>query len=268
MIISFKTLQRLAFTLEAQPEMTVLELKAKIEEAHGKDFPVGSQKLIYLGKILADEDKLSTYNIDEKKFVVVMITRQPPPPPPATEVPPPRLKTDKIQPAKQEPKQESKQNADQSTSSSTPKAASAPSQPERQDNSQLPVAERLDILSHQPQFRQLQHLVQQNPHLLGSTIETLSETNPDLYNFIASHPDAFVSALNQSVLERNGAEYTDLPSPPQTVLSQLDNITDRDIEAIDRLKELGFSEDMATQAYMACNKDEELAANLLFQMDQ
>ena len=77
MKLTFKTLQQQTFSIEMDAEKTVLDLKQRVEEEKGKDkFPVKEMKLIYAGKILADEKPLSEYNIDEKTgFIVVMITK-------------------------------------------------------------------------------------------------------------------------------------------------------------------------------------------------
>lgn len=59
------------------------DLKQKIEEDKGKDYPVGGQKLIYAGKILEDKSRLTDCQIEDGKFIVVMVTK----PKPATATP-------------------------------------------------------------------------------------------------------------------------------------------------------------------------------------
>ncbi|XP_077862716.1 UV excision repair protein RAD23 homolog B-like [Saccoglossus kowalevskii] len=76
MLITLKTLQQQTFKVEIEPTKTVKDLKAKVEEVRGKDgFPAAGQKLIYAGRILADDKLISDYNMSEENFVVVMVTK-------------------------------------------------------------------------------------------------------------------------------------------------------------------------------------------------
>lgn len=71
--ITIKTLQQKQFKVDAEPTETVAQLKEKIEQANGS--AVAQQKLIYSGKILADDKVLGDLNIKEKDFLVLMVAK-------------------------------------------------------------------------------------------------------------------------------------------------------------------------------------------------
>jgi UV excision repair protein RAD23 len=112
----------------------------------------------------------------------------------------------------------------------------------------------LDFLRNNPQFQQLRQVVQQQPQMLEPILQQVAAGNPQLAQLINQHPEQFVQLLAE------GAD-DDAPLPPG---SQAIQVTEEEREAIERLCRLGFERDLAIQAYFACDKNEELAANFLF----
>jgi len=75
---------------------------------------------------------------------------------------------------------------------------------------------------------------------------------------IASNPDQFLQLLGEEADD-------DVPLPPG---AQAISVTEEERDAIERLCRLGFERDQAIQAYFACDKDEMLAANFLFDQSE
>lgn len=329
MLVTLKTLQQLSFQIEIDPEETVKALKLKIEVEKGKEYAADNQRLIYAGKILLDDNKLSTYNIDEKKFIVIMVTK----PKTAENVPPSTSAPESGESASTE-----SGDGKGKTPAEEPTKAPATVEPER---TAVTAAEPLEVLEvpvdldfestvqsimdmgynrqqveqalrasfnnreraveylitgipeellqeqeaeegsdedplaflrDQPQFQQMRAVIQQNPNLLNAVLQQIGQTNPALLQAISQHQQAFVRMLNEPVNPSSGgaaaaapasleaaAELQQPPQQPQNVIQ----VSPQDKEAIERLKALGFPEHMVIQAYFACEKNENLAANFL-----
>ncbi|KAI0883374.1 UV excision repair protein Rad23 [Annulohypoxylon maeteangense] len=112
----------------------------------------------------------------------------------------------------------------------------------------------LDWLRNNAQFQQLRQVVQQQPQMLEPILQQLGAGNPQLAQLISSNPDQFLQLLGEA-----GDDDAPLPPGAQTIA-----VTEEERDAIERLCRLGFDRDAAIQAYFACDKNEELAANFLF----
>ncbi|KAK3216674.1 hypothetical protein GRF29_1g607126 [Pseudopithomyces chartarum] len=112
----------------------------------------------------------------------------------------------------------------------------------------------LDFLRNNPQFQQLRQVVQQQPQMLEPILQQVGAGNPQLAQLITNHPEQFLQLLAEDADE-------DAPLPPG---AQAISVTEEEREAIERLCRLGFERDLVIQAYFACDKNEELAANFLF----
>ncbi|EJD52518.1 UV excision repair protein Rad23 [Auricularia subglabra TFB-10046 SS5] len=116
MKITVKTLQQKQFQIDAEPSDTVADLKSKIKDT--QNHPVEHQKLIYSGKVLADDKTIESCQIKEKDFLVLMVSK--PKPAPAAAAGPSNVATPAAAPA---------QAAAPAAAPATPAAAPAPAAP-------------------------------------------------------------------------------------------------------------------------------------------
>ncbi|KAK5669703.1 UV excision repair protein rad23 [Batrachochytrium dendrobatidis] len=128
-------------------------------------------------------------------------------------------------------------------------------------------ASTLSFLRNSPQFQQLRQLVHSQPQLLQPLLQQIGQTNPELLQLISQNQGQFLQMLNEgseeggNIASAEGADDT-------AAMGQQITVTTEENEAILRLAALGFDRGLALEAYFACDKNEELAANYLFDMGQ
>ncbi|RXM95204.1 UV excision repair protein RAD23-like B, partial [Acipenser ruthenus] len=214
----------------------VRSLKEKIEKEKGSDsYPATGQKLIYAGKILNDDIPIKDYKIDENNFVVVMVTKA------------------------------YENLVAEIMSMGYVREQVIAALRASYNNPDRAVEYLLTFLRNQPQFQQMRQIIQQNPALLPALLQQLGRDNPQLLQQITQHQERFVQMLNEPFGESAGegeGEEAEGQGSSQTNYIQ---VTPQEKEAIERLKALGFPEGLVIQAYFACEKNENLAANFLLQ---
>jgi UV excision repair protein RAD23 len=125
----------------------------------------------------------------------------------------------------------------------------------------------LDFLRENPQFQAIRAMVQGNPQILQPMLAELQRQNPQLYQLINGNQEEFLQLLNepapadalQNLAAGMGGEDGGGGGGGQQIV-----ITEEEKAAIDRLAALGFEFELAAEAFFACDKNEEIAANYLF----
>ncbi|KAK2737802.1 hypothetical protein FQN55_000913 [Onygenales sp. PD_40] len=113
----------------------------------------------------------------------------------------------------------------------------------------------LDFLRNNPHFQQLRQLVQQQPQMLEPILQQVGAGNPQLAQLIGQNQEQFLQLLSEDI-----DDDSQLPPGAHAI-----SVTEEERDAIERLCRLGFPRDSVIQAYFACDKNEELAANFLFE---
>ncbi|KIY50202.1 UV excision repair protein Rad23 [Fistulina hepatica ATCC 64428] len=122
----------------------------------------------------------------------------------------------------------------------------------------------LGALRDNPQVAQLRELMAQNPAIIQPLIQNIAASNPHLAQLLAQNPELVMQLLGQFAAgeddDMEGDEGGEVPPGTHVV-----NVTPEENAAIQRLEALGFPRQLAIEAYLACDKNEELAANYLFE---
>merc|ERR1712203_11531 len=125
----------------------------------------------------------------------------------------------------------------------------------------------LAFLRDHEMFQQIRSVIQQNPGMLSTMLQQIGQSNPQLLQIISQNQEAFIRMINEGEAGEEGeGGIPGLPGEgPGDALDQpgVIQVSPQDKEAIERLKALGFPEHLVVQAYFACEKNENLAANFL-----
>lgn len=291
MWITLKNLQQQTFKFDVDESKTVLEFKELIKDS--VQCPTDKQKLIYAGHFMEDNKTLKSYNITENKFIVFMPTKsiskpitipEPPTNPKIQESPVPvsESKSTKVQEAEsvllvgdeynqtvetimsmcvttrelaEQALRASFNNPDRAVEYLINRQIPEVNYDQRElqsvpsTSSRMETDEPLGFLRTQKEFHQMKLALHKDPNLLQSVIQSIGEQNPALLKLISDNQAEFIAMLNEPITSEDQS-------------SEL-IITEEDRLAINRLKDLGYSEDAVLEAYFACDKNEELAANFL-----
>ncbi|XP_074280655.1 ubiquitin receptor RAD23b-like [Silene latifolia] len=119
----------------------------------------------------------------------------------------------------------------------------------------------LDFLRNNPQFQALRSMVQTNPQILQPMLQELGKQNPQLLRLIQDHHAEFLQLLNEPL---DGSEGDIFDQPDQDMPHSI-SVTQEEQEAIERLEGMGFDRALVIEAFLACERNEQLAANYLLE---
>ncbi|XP_050234550.1 ubiquitin receptor RAD23b [Mercurialis annua] len=119
----------------------------------------------------------------------------------------------------------------------------------------------LDFLRNNTQFQTLRSMVQANPQILQPMLQELGKQNPQLLRMIQEHQAEFLQLLNEPLEGSEG----DLFDQGDQDMPHAINVTPAEQEAIERLEAMGFDRALVIEAFLACDRNEELAANYLLE---
>ncbi|KAH8337116.1 hypothetical protein KR059_000200 [Drosophila kikkawai] len=292
MKLSIITLDRRTIKLEMSDSENVRTLKQRLSDMPEVAMPAESLQLIYAGRIMDDELPLSNYKIAEDKNIVLMgkkivppaepkeqkleRERNPEPVPVIPSTPPPAagsiqalsqptVALPSVAPTEQRVRDLMDMGyGEQEVRDALRASFNHPERaieylingipPQTAADTHIATAQPTGDPQHMvasPALARVRQMIRDDPRLLDQILAHLAETEPEAFEFIRNHQAEFLALIQGSEDETAG----------DTVQV---NLTTDEAAAVGRLEALGFHRALAVQAYLACDKNEEMAAMILF----
>nr|BAC76391.1 RAD23-like protein [Arabidopsis thaliana] len=121
----------------------------------------------------------------------------------------------------------------------------------------------LEFLRGNDQFQQLRSMVNSNPQILQPMLQELGKQNPQLLRLIQENQAEFLQLLNEPYEGSDGD--VDIFDQPDQEMPHSVNVTPEEQESIERLEAMGFDRAIVIEAFLSCDRNEELAANYLLE---
>ena len=291
MHLLLKNLKQQEYQIEIESDQkTVKDLKLEIEKVH--NFDSSCIKLLHSGVVLEDAKKLEEYKIKEGNVIIMMLLK-----PKKVEAKPEPNQKEELQqqePPKNEENKPQPQyteqinalvdmgyekekveraikaangsidlaveylNEEQIPNQNEPNTGNANSNIPSSSNSNLPEELKKNASI-------IKCLCMNNPEKLPSILTNLKEHSPQLFELIKQHEEDFKNLLVSPLSEEDIRNFQSIQQELRRPRGETIRLTKEESDAVKRLQELGFSQADAVQAYFACDKNEEMAANFLFE---
>ena len=292
MKLKLKNLKQQEFDIEIESEQkTVKDLKLEIEKVYG--FDANLMKLLHNGMILEDAKTLEDYKIKEGNVIIMMATKkkvvEPPKPQPNPEEKPqeqPKNDTSNqnkpdytekinslVEMGYEKEKVEKAINAAGGSIDIAIEYLNSDNIPEPSQNNQnigggnnnVPGTGNIpEELRNEASIMKV--LCMNNPEKITSLLNIFKERSPNLINLIKQYENEFKNLLVSPVTQEDINVFQQLQQELRRPQGPSIRLTKEESDAVKRLQSLGnFSQAEAVQAYLACDKNEEMAANFLFE---
>ena len=293
MKLLLKNLKQQEFNIEIESDQkTVKDLKLEIEKVY--NFDSTCIKLLHSGVVLEDAKTLEEYKIKEGNVIIMMLAKAKQAPPKPEPNPNPQPESQPQQQPQEQPKSnENKPEYTEQINSLVDmgyerdkvekaiKAANGsidlaveflnsgsipePSQGSSNNTGNANVNPNLP-LELKRNVSIIKCLCLNNPEKLPNILNNLKQHSPQLIELIKQHEEDFKNLLVAPLSQEDINNFQSLQQELRRPQGPTIRLTKEESDAVKRLQELGgFSQADAVQAYFACDKNEEMAANFLFE---